>query len=649
MWKVRSQGMSGYQHIEGPPPKGYGLEEGEKVQVLNFMPHFRKVMTKVGLADAAKRYMRATDTEWPSFLPISLILSPFWSNLDENGNHPLKSSQFQDFLDIHRQCARGSSQHMKNHCDKNMWLIKPAAANRGIGIEIFSKISEVKQFLREKERWKEHWIIQKYIERPLLLEKRKFDIRAWMLLTTAKDGTKAVEAYIYDEWYVRLSSEEYQTDSFDRYIHLTNWSVQKKHSNFGKYEDGNTWTMKMFRKYLSNTDIDFDTIKSKIEAIMRTMCDIVFTCEANDKKQIGSNPNDNRRDNFEILGFDFMVDDIGDVWMLEINGNPSLSYQNKSHETLVKSMIGNLIDLTMSRALVRKNQQNNFKLIFNSSRDFNRGDDNETKSSSKRESLPSITPQHRFVVTAPKNFRAIVAENNKNSNSKNEKNSSTYKKWVESDTKATNRHGKLGIAGGTMSVSKAKAPAKRKKKAYKFQKKHPSIVERSVREAKLRFVERQLLESKVSGDDMNLNIEREHIIPYVCSPIFVPPCNNDVPRKRRKAFRNGIGRKNVQSTNTYTEKIYPLTQYQVQRRRRPYLQFFETAEIRAFLKSKQIPKPIKENKWFKTLKAKQTLSLPRPWSQNTVVPSRQKVSIENDLVLDPSHRVTFRVQMEHHC
>ena len=144
---------------------------------------------------------------------------------------------------------------------------------------------------------------------------------------------------------------------------------------------------------------------------------------------------------------------------------------------------------------------------------------------------------------------------------------------------------------------------KRKKKAYKFQKKHPSIVERSVREAKLRFVERQLLESKVSGDDMNLSIEREHIIPYVCSPIFVPPCNNAVPPKHRKAFRNGIGRKNVPSTNTYTEKLYPLTQYQVQRRRRPYLQFFETAEIRAFLKSKRVPKPIKENKWFKALKA----------------------------------------------
>ena len=132
--------MSGYQHIEGPPPKGYGLEDGEKLQVLNFMPQFIKVMTQVGLADPAKRYMKATQTQWPSFLPISIILSPFWQNLGEDGNHPLKSSQFQRFLDVHRQCNRGEGQHMKNHCQKNMLLINPAAAIRVIGIEIFSKV-----------------------------------------------------------------------------------------------------------------------------------------------------------------------------------------------------------------------------------------------------------------------------------------------------------------------------------------------------------------------------------------------------------------------------------------------------------------------------------------------------------------------------
>ena len=423
VWKVRSQGMSGYQHVEGPPPKGYGLEEGEQIQVLNFMPHFRKVMTKVGLADAAKRYMKATQTSWPSFLPISVVILPFWQNLGTDGNHPLKSSQFQQFLDIHRQCSKGEAQHMKHHCNKNMWLIKPAAANRGIGIEIFSKVSEVKQFLRDKERWKEHWIIQKYIERPLLIEKRKFDIRAWMLLTTSKDGSKAIEAYIYDEWYVRLSSETYQTESFDRYIHLTNWSVQKKHSNFGAHEDGNTWTMKQFQNYLSTIEnVNFDDVKFKIEEIMKTMCDMVFTCKANERKHKGSTINDNRRDNFEILGFDFMVDEMGAVWMLEINGNPSLSYQNKDHENLVQTMIGDLINLTTSRAQNVNEKKfikrdNRFKLIFNSKRDFDGFEEDEIKTSSGKKKLFQLLSLNIVLLEflmqflqLPKNYRVILAE-----------------------------------------------------------------------------------------------------------------------------------------------------------------------------------------------------------------------------------------------
>jgi hypothetical protein len=664
VWKVRSQGMSGYQHVEGPPPKGYGLEEGEQIQVLNFMPHFRKVMTKVGLADAAKRYMKATQTSWPSFLPISVVILPFWQNLGTDGNHPLKSSQFQQFLDIHRQCSKGEAQHMQHHCNKNMWLIKPAAANRGIGIEIFSKVSEVKQFLRDKERWKEHWIIQKYIERPLLIEKRKFDIRAWMLLTTSKDGSKAIEAYIYDEWYVRLSSENYQTESFDRYIHLTNWSVQKKHSNFGAHEDGNTWTMKQFQNYLSTIEnVNFDDVKFKIEEIMKTMCDMVFTCKANERKHVGSSINDNRRDNFEILGFDFMVDEMGAVWMLEINGNPSLSYQNKDHENLVQTMIGDLINLTTSRAQnvnKKKNDRsdNRFKLIFNSKRDFDGFEEDEVKTSSgKKKALPALVPQHRFV-EVPNAIPTRLASGNEAFKGRKQNsfchttNSSTgtYEKWNESNSKETNKTAAKKLSrsiGGDCLTSRGKKlnlKTGTKKRLYKMKKNHPSIIERSVREAKLRFVERQLLEAKMVDDPLSLNVERGHVIPYVCSPIFVPPSITEAKYKNGKFLRNGIGRRNG-FVHTGSEKVHPVNYYQMQRKRRPFLQFFETAGIRKFLKTKQIPKPIVENKWFKTLKAKQTLSLPRPWSQHVIAASRVKIPYEKDLKLEPGHGVQYRVSL----
>ena len=177
-----------------------------------------------------------------------------------------------------------------------------------------------------------------------------------------------------------------------------------------------------------------------------------------------------------------------------------------------------------------------------------------------------------------------------------------------------------------------------------MKKNRPSIIERSVREAKLRFVERQLLEAKMPDDPLSLNVERGHVIPYVCSPIFVPPSITEAKYKNGKFVRNGIGRRNS-PVHVGSDKVYPVNYYQMQRKRRPFLQFFETAGIRKFLKTKQIPKPIVENKWFKTLKAKQTLSLPRPWSQHVLAASRVKIPYENDLKLEPGHGVQYRVSL----
>ena len=75
-------------------------------------------------------------------------------------------------------------QHLKN----NIWLVKPAAANQGIflnlgrGIQVFSSIPEIKEFLINKGSHT-YWLIQKYIEKPLLYKGRKFDIRIWALIT----------------------------------------------------------------------------------------------------------------------------------------------------------------------------------------------------------------------------------------------------------------------------------------------------------------------------------------------------------------------------------------------------------------------------------------------------------------------------------
>ncbi len=70
----------------------------------------------------------------------------------------------------------------------------------------------------------------------MLLDKRKFDIRVWVLVTQDQ------KCFFFKEGYVRTSCEPYvlNLESLDKTeVHLTNNAVQKFASNYGKYEDGN--------------------------------------------------------------------------------------------------------------------------------------------------------------------------------------------------------------------------------------------------------------------------------------------------------------------------------------------------------------------------------------------------------------------------
>jgi hypothetical protein len=68
--------------------------------------------------------------------------------------------------------------------------------------------------------------MQKYITNPLLLGDYKFDLRIYVLVTSINP----LECFIYREGFARVSTEKYNIndDAIDnKYIHLTNYSVQK--------------------------------------------------------------------------------------------------------------------------------------------------------------------------------------------------------------------------------------------------------------------------------------------------------------------------------------------------------------------------------------------------------------------------------------
>jgi len=83
-------------------------------------------------------------------------------------------------------------------CAHNMWIVKPSSMNRGRGIELFNNTQQMLDWLAE--HGKDHtWVVQKYLERPLLINKRKFDIRMYALIR-----------YPYDVFFYRDGMANYR-------------------------------------------------------------------------------------------------------------------------------------------------------------------------------------------------------------------------------------------------------------------------------------------------------------------------------------------------------------------------------------------------------------------------------------------------------
>jgi hypothetical protein len=78
-------------------------------------------------------------------------------------------------------------------------------------------------------------------------------MRTWVLFS------HDYKIYLFKEGHLKASSSEYDINSKDPFIHLTNYSVQKYNKNFSKSEVGNEISFKMFQDELdrNNSGINF--------------------------------------------------------------------------------------------------------------------------------------------------------------------------------------------------------------------------------------------------------------------------------------------------------------------------------------------------------------------------------------------------------
>ena len=182
-------------------------------------------------------------------------------------------------------------------------------------------------------------IIQKYIEKPLCYNKRKCDMRLWVLLTWD------FNLYLFKEGHFKATSLPYDVNSQDSYVHLTNYSVQKYNKNFAKYETGNEISFQDFENSVNNTiNVKKDLLPKVKEIIMHSM-----------KSVAGKINKAERKICFEIFGYDFMFDENYVPYLLEVNTNPGLEISSPLIEMLIPRMIDDAFKLTIDKIFFLNN------------------------------------------------------------------------------------------------------------------------------------------------------------------------------------------------------------------------------------------------------------------------------------------------------
>jgi len=227
--------------------------------------------------------------------------------------------------------------------NKGSWyIVKPQASSQGRGIFITNDLDEI------IPKQNNNIIVSQYLNDPYLINGLKFDLRVYVAVTSVHP----LRIYIYKEGLVRFATVPYNKDidSYaNRFIHLTNYSINKKSETYVPNDDHNVedqesaskWTFATFKTYLESVGIDYNAIFNKIEdVVVKTILSIeghLFSANINQVPH--------RHNCFELFGFDILLDSKLKPWLLEVNLSPSLACESALDLKVKGDLISDLFNL----------------------------------------------------------------------------------------------------------------------------------------------------------------------------------------------------------------------------------------------------------------------------------------------------------------
>nr|CAD7197512.1 unnamed protein product [Timema douglasi] len=296
-------------------------------QIINHFPTFYEISRKDNLVRNFKRYRREVEKQKHSPVPgCKQGPTPFLDFLPTSYVLP---GDFNLFVEEFRRDPHTT------------WILKPSSKSQGSGIFLVNNLSKLRRWSQESKEpfnpksLKENFVISKYIDNPLLIGNKKFDLRMYVLVTSFKP----LKAYLYDHGFCRFCTVKYDTSIHkldDLYVHLTNVAIQKHGMEYNSIHGGKL-SVQNLRLFLEGTrgksmaDKLFSNISHLIVHTLKAVAPIMAL----------------DRHCFECYGYDIIVDNSLKPWLIEVNSSPSLIFTTESDRILKHRLVDDILSIVV--------------------------------------------------------------------------------------------------------------------------------------------------------------------------------------------------------------------------------------------------------------------------------------------------------------
>ncbi|XP_072340746.1 polyglutamylase complex subunit TTLL1-like isoform X1 [Scyliorhinus torazame] len=302
---------------------GYRLSDD---QIVNHFPNHSELTRKDLMIKNIKRYRKELEKEG----------SPL-AEKDENGKYV-----HLDFVPVTFMLPADYNMFVEEFRKNpnSTWIMKPCGKAQGKGIFLINKLSQIKKWSRDNKGpnfvttpCKETYVISLYIDSPLLIGGKKFDLRFYVLVTSIRP----LKCYMYKLGFCRFCTVKYTPSNNEldnMFVHLTNVAIQKHGDDYNPIHGGK-WSVANLKLHLESTrgktvtDRLFDEIYWMIVQSLRAAAPVMI----NDKHC------------FECYGYDIIIDSKLKPWLIEVNASPSLASSTANDRIMKYNLINDTLNI----------------------------------------------------------------------------------------------------------------------------------------------------------------------------------------------------------------------------------------------------------------------------------------------------------------